>query len=154
MAILIFLLSLSGCAGPFVKTDLQTFQQYPEQFKGKRVILTASLEQVMAHPDAYVGKKVELTGPVISKGFWGPPDWDFLLTDGKDRTIRCYEHTYRVDAWILPVMAIKRAARQNEMVTVVGKLQRNLEVELDWIEYEGQHFDTDYLPSAIPYPFM
>ncbi|HNR12942.1 MAG TPA: hypothetical protein PLG17_10190 [Thermodesulfobacteriota bacterium] len=145
---------LLGCAGPLVRTDLQTFQQHPEQFKGKQVVITASLEEIYTHRDAYSAKKVEITGTVTRKGFWGPPDWDFFLTDNQGRTLRCYERTYRVDAWIIPVMAIKRAERENSTVTVVGKLEQDLDIELDWFEYQGQHYDTDHLPASVPLPFM
>jgi hypothetical protein len=49
----------------------------------------------------------------------------------------------------VPVMAVRRAERNNEQITVVGKLQMGLEIELDWIEYEGQIIDTDFKPPEF-----
>jgi hypothetical protein len=46
-------------------------------------------------------------------------------------------------------MAIRRAARNNEQLTVVGKLQKGLKIELDWIEYEGLTIDTDFKPAMV-----
>lgn len=146
-------LTLSSCAGPLVRTDLQTLQEKPEQFEGKQVIVTAGIDDVVAHPEAYKGKKVELTGPVEQKGFWRTPYWSFTI-QGEKGSLKCYERIYRVDAWILPVMAIKRAARENSPVTVVGKVEQDLEIELDWIEYQGQHYDTDRPPANMHVPFI
>jgi len=154
ITVLVLFQALFGCAKELVRTDLQTLQQYPDQFRGKQVIVTATLQQVTADPDAYAGKKVEITGLVTHDRFWGPPDWNFLLTDEENRTIRCYERTYRYDAWIVPVMAIKRAALQGDEVTLVGKLENNLEIELDWFEYQGQQYDTNYLPATALPTFM
>ena len=32
--------------------------------------------------------------------------------------------------------------------------EKNLEIELDWIEYEGQHYDTDFKPPQFWVPFF
>jgi len=68
--------------------------------------------------------------------------------------LRCYEWEYRVDGWIAPEMALRRAEKENEQVTVVGKLEGGLRIELDWIEYKGQHYNTDYKPPGFRSPFF
>jgi len=142
-------LSLAVCAcAPFVKTDLKSFNANPEEYKGKRVVLTTDLRSLAEKPEDYLGKDIEVTGYVRLNGLRRLGDWAFVLEDEKGRSVRCYEREYRVDSWIMPSMAIRRAAREHEQVTVVGRVERDREIELDWIEYQGQHYDTDYKPPA------
>ena len=148
---LIFSLGLFGCA-PLVKTDLKGFTENPEKYKGKFVIITADIKSVLEKPGAYVGKRIELKGYVSYKGFWGFSHWNFMLKDEEGNSIRCYENEYRVDVWLWPDMIVKRADKNHEQLTVVGKLERGLELELRSIEYNGQTISTDYLPPAIAFP--
>jgi len=152
MGILLFL-TLSSCA-PIVKTDLKSFQENPEKYKGKEVIITADIKSVVEAPEAYQGKRIEISGYVKIDGFRKTKDWGFLLEDKEGRSILCNEREYRVTSWIMPVMALRRAEKENKQVTVEGKLLRNLEIELDWIEYEGQHYDTDFKPPQFLVPFF
>ena len=151
----LLLLTLSSCA-PIVKTDLKSLNENPEKYKGKWVIVTTDLKSVVDDPKAYRGKNIELTGYVKldSFGFRGINDWSFILKDVEGKSVRCYEREYRVDGWIMPEMALRRAEKENEQVTVVGKLEGGLKIELDWIEYKGQHYNTDYKPPAILLPFF
>ena len=41
ITVLVLFQALFGCAKELVRTDLQTLQQYPDQFRGKQVIVTA-----------------------------------------------------------------------------------------------------------------
>lgn len=122
--------------------------------KDKQVIFTADIAAVAESQEEYAGKRVELSGYVDYVGFWASPYWNFVLKDENGVTIECYERNYHVDAWILPVKAVQRADRKDEKVTVVGRLEGKRRLELDWIEYEGQHYNTDYKPSFIGFPFM
>jgi hypothetical protein len=151
---LVLCLLVAACAGPLVKTDLQTLQENPEQFEGKQVIVTADIESVVENQEAYAGKKVELTGYVEYVGFWASSYWNFILKDKNGLSVKCYERNYRVEAWIMPVTAMRRAARENGLVTVVGKLGKSLRVELDWVEFRGQRYITDYKPPSIRYPLF
>jgi hypothetical protein len=136
---------LYACS-PLVKTDLKSLNENPGQYKGKRVVVTTDLRNILETPEDYFGKKVEVTGYVTTNRLRRSGDWSFILEDEEGRSVTCYEWKYRIDSWLMPSMAIKRAARENGQVTVVGKLEKDLEIELDWIEYEDQHYDTDYLP--------
>jgi hypothetical protein len=131
---------------PLVKTDLKSLNEDPGRYKGKRVVVTADLRSIVEAPEDYIGKHVEVTGYVANNRLRRSGDWAFILEDGEGSSLKCYEWRYRIDSWILPSMAIRRAAREKGQVTVVGKLEKDLEIELDWIEYEDQHYDTDYLP--------
>ena len=144
-ACLVLSLSLFACA-PLVKTDLKSLNANPDEYKGKRVVVTTDLRSLTEKPEDYLGKDIEVTGYVRPNRLRRYGDWAFVLEDEKGRSVRCYEREYRVDSWIMPSMAVKRAARENEQVTVVGRVEKDLEIELDWIEYEDQHYDTDYLP--------
>jgi len=141
-------LSLIGCT-PLVTIDLKSFNANPEAYKGKRVVVATDLRSLVEEPEDYLGKDIEVTGYVRLKGLRGSY-WGFVLEDEDGRSVTCYEWNYRVDSWISPSMAIRRAAREKEHVTVVGKVGRDLEIELDWIEYQGQHYDTDYKPYWLP----
>ncbi|RLA93934.1 MAG: hypothetical protein DRG25_03570 [Deltaproteobacteria bacterium] len=146
--VLVLSLILNSCA-PLVKTDLQSLKDNPEKYQGKIVIITTDIKSVFEAPEAYLGKKIELKGYVEYKGFRELRNWNFILKDKEGRSIRCYEREYRVEAWIIPVMAIRKAARNNQQLTVVGKLQKGLKIELDWIEYEGLTIDTDFKPFRV-----
>ncbi len=147
------LLWVAGCAGPVVKTDLETYLENPGDFEGKQVIFITEISSVVDDLDAYRGKRVELSGNVEYVGFWASSYWNFLLKDGDDVSIKCYERNYHHYAWIMPVNAMKRAERDNGIVTVVGRVESGPKLELDWIEYEGQEYNTDYRPANIPIPF-
>jgi len=136
---------LFACA-PLVKTDLKSLNENPLQYKGKMVVVTTDVRSLVEKPEDYCGKKVELNGYVRLNGFRRTGDWGFILEDEEGRSIRCYEWKYRVESWIMPSMTLRRAARENGQVTIVGRVEKDREIELDWIEYENEHYDTDYLP--------
>ena len=49
-----------------------------------------------------------------------------------------------------PVIAVRRAEREKQVLTVVGKVEMGPKIELDWIEHEGLHIDTDFKPQTMP----
>jgi len=152
MGVALFL-NLISCA-PIVKTDLKSLQENPEAYKGKKVIVITDIKSVVEAPEAFLDKKIELMGYVTLDGFRKTNDWSFILKDEKDRQVRCYEREYRITSWIMPEMALRQANQGKEKVTVVGKFEKNGKIELDWIEYKGQHFNTDYKPSEVRLPFF
>ena len=68
--------------------------------------------------------------------------------DEESSFLYCYEKRYRADVWIWPLNAVRQAAYHEKELTVVGKFQKGMTLELDWIEYDGQRFDTDFLPQG------
>jgi len=150
---LVLILLLADCA-PLIKIDSQSFIDHPQEYEGKQVIITAELRQIIEAPLLFKGKKVELKGYVEYKGFWGHQRWHFILKDGEGRTLLCYEKGYRTTAWIVPAAVVEKAARTHQQITVVGKLEEDLEIELDWIEYKGLQIDTDYLPHRMPHNIL
>ena len=145
---IILLFSISGCT-PVVKTDLKSLNENPEQYQDKEVIVVTDLASVVETPHAYRGRKVELKGYVEYKGFWASNYWNFILKDETGTSIKCFERNYRVDAWLRPVVTVKRAEREKQLLTVVGNVEMGPKIELDWIEYEGEHIDTDLKPRTM-----
>lgn len=150
MAAAIFWMGVPGCFPPVVRTDLETLIANPEEFYGKEVIVTADFKSVLESPEEYKGRKIEVTGYVDYRGWRGFRAWHFFLSDEEGRKLRCYEGVYRVEGWIIPVVTAKRAARDQNPLTVVGRLEKSMNIELDYIEYEGQYIDTDAKPARFP----
>jgi len=146
-------LNLISCA-PIVKTDLKSLQENPEAYKGKKVIVIADIKSVVEAPGAYMDKKIEIMGYVTLDSFRKTNDWSFVLKDEEGRQVRCYEREYRITSWIMPEMAIRQATQRKEKVTAAGKFEKNGRIELDWIEYKNQHFNTDYKPPEIRAPLF
>jgi len=143
-----FSLSMLGCA-PVVKTDLESLNQNPEKFEGKEVIVATDLASLVESPSRYLGKRVEVQGYVEYKGFWAASYWNFILKDEAGNFTKCFERHYRVDAWMRPVAAVRRAEREKQLLTVVGQVETGPKIELDWIEYEGETIDTDLKPAIM-----
>ena len=96
----------------------------------------------------YKGKRVETSGKVVTyptrQHF---RTWHFWIEKDGER-LRCFERTYRTEyAPCAPV--IRRAKREGEEVTVMGKLCHD-GIELRWIEYKSRRFNTDLLPPHAP----
>jgi len=132
---------------PVAKTDLKSLSEDPEKYQGKEVIIRTDIKSLVENPTPYRGRKIELMG-YVERPFRGF-DWDFILKDEQGRAITCYEREYRISAWIMPTMAVRRAHENNDQITVVGKLEGGQRIELDWIEYNAQIMDTDYKPPEI-----
>ena len=141
-------------AACFTVTRNCKLNENPEAYKGKKLIVIADIKSVVEAPEAFLNKKIELMGYVMLDGFRKTNDWSFILKDEKDRQVRCYEREYRITSWIMPEMALRQANQGKEKVTVVGKFEKNGKFELDWIEYKGQHFNTDYKPPEVRVPFF
>jgi len=153
-AVTALLFLLAGCsAPPLVKTDLKTFLENPDDFAGKHVIITTTIKDLSENPDTYLDRKIEVSGFVEYRESRVGAYWNFTLKEEESKEehqLYCYEDTYRVDVWIQPLNAVRQAVYRNKQLTVVGNFQKGMTLELDWIEYEGQHIDTDFLPPAYP----
>ncbi len=132
-----------------VETSLNNYLQNPEAYKEKKVIIVASIKDVCKNSDPLIGKEIKLEGFVKYIGFRCYPYWNFILMDKEGNSIKCYEREYRVEAWIIPIMALKEAEKRKEMIIAVGKLEKKGLLELDWIEYRGEIIDTDYKPPSV-----
>jgi len=58
--------------------------------------------------------------------------------------------TISCDVWIWPLTVVRETARRNKELTVTGNFKKGRTIELDWLEYEGRNFDTDFLPPGPP----
>jgi hypothetical protein len=132
--------SLSAC-GPMIKTDLKSLNENPEKYKGKRVIVTTNLKSVVDSPEAYLGKRIELAGYVRATRFEEPNEWSFILEDKSERSIKSYVEGYEDANLIMHELALGKAVKENELVTVVGEFQKGPRLELEWIEAEGLEYN-------------
>jgi hypothetical protein len=139
-----------GPAREIVKLDLTSFNENPEAYAGKRVIITTDIASLLNNPTPYYHKDIEISG-FINKTLFGL-DWGFYLEDETGLSIKCYERNYRHYPWRRADMAVKRARRNKENITIVGVFGKLHDIELDWIEVGGETIDTDYKPYSPAYP--
>jgi hypothetical protein len=145
--------TLNSCAtSEIVRVDLTHFNENPEEFEDKRVIIKTDIEAITKNPEPYLSKDIELSG-FVKKGSFGF-DWGFLLEDEEGLSVKCYERKYRLSPWVRADMAVRKARIKNEKITIVGEIRKNFGIELDWIEYEGEVIDTDYKPYRGHYRFL
>ena len=146
------LINLNCCATTeIVKLDLTSFNENPEAYADKRVIITTDISTLINDPTPYYYKDIEISG-LINKTLIGL-DWGFYLEDEAGLSVRCYERTYRHSPWLRANMAVKRARMNKENITIVGVFGKRKDIELDWIEVGGEIIDTDYKPNLPDYPF-
>ena len=148
---LVFLMNLFSCAGQeIVKVDLTSFNENPQLYEDKRVILKTDITTLVNDPTPYISKDIEISG-FVKKGTIGL-DWGFYLEDEAGESVKCYESKYRHYPWIRADMAVRKARAVNERMTIVGIFRKNFGIELDWIEYGGEVIDTDYKPYIPTFP--
>jgi hypothetical protein len=141
-----------GCS-PHVRIDPKEMSKDSEKLKGKNIILVTDIADLHENPISFVDKKIELKGYVEYRRTKKIYYWNFLLKDDNGRCIICYERHYRPRPWLRPVYAIMKAERVNDIITIVGRLKEDLKIELDWIEYDNETIDTDYVPPFIKIPW-
>ena len=144
VAALFLSVSLSAC-GTRVRTDLKSLNENPEKYSGKKVIVTTDLKSVVDSPEAYVGKGVELTGYVSSTHFEGSNEWSVILIDKKEKSVRCYIEGYKEIDLTYHEIALRKEVGKNRPVTVVGKFQKGLSIELEWFKTEGVVYTRDII---------
>lgn len=146
---------LAGCANtPLPEVDWADYRADPQAHAGQRTLIRVDLATVNADPRAFSDKELILRG-TVSKVSWtktqpsGSGDWFrwyLNLTDATGQTVRCYEHTYRTEAWDQVTWLTHRAFEQGGPFTAVGRYRPGYGLELDWITYADTTLDTDYLP--------
>ena len=130
-----------GCRH-MVKTDMDTYLHNQEAFKGKQVVFTTNLEDLMERYDIYRGKEVELTVPFTYFGHWNFWTWHLILESGGN-TIRAYESEYRNYPDRYALFLLRVARNEKGSVTVRGKLERN-GIELNRLFYKDFAVNTNF----------
>ena len=138
----ILLLAVTGCMQKeLVRVDLDTYLKNQQQYKDKRVVITASLQDIAEHYDRYKNREIEVSAPLTyygSSGFW---TWYVLLEkDGKK--LRCYEYRYRIYPDPSAVDLALSARSQGGNVTAQGELMSD-GLELNRLKYSGYDIDTN-----------
>jgi hypothetical protein len=118
-----------GCMRNTVRLDLDTYLQTQESYEGQDIVITASLDDVLARYSLYKGKRIEVTAPVAwyrSHGFW---TWHLLLAENNS-SLRGYTHYYRIEPGWDAVNLLERAIHGKRAVTVLGILKKDgLDIE-------------------------
>ena len=139
------LLALVLTTGPacrhMVKTDMDTYLNNREAFKGKEIVFTTDLEDLKERYDIYLGKEVELTAPFSYSGRWNFWTWHLILESG-GRSIRAYESEYRNYADRYALFLLRVARNEKGSVTVRGKLERT-GIELSRLSYKNCTVNTN-----------
>jgi len=136
-----FLFSL-GCAHTIEKIDLDRFLENQEAYRGKEVVFTAGLSDVLARYRLYLDKRVEITAPCSmysSLGFW---TWYFMLETGEQK-LRCYTHHYRLRADIRAENMLLEARHESAAITVEGVVRHD-GLDLEKIMYDGRLVLTNF----------
>ena len=128
-------------AEELVRVDLDTYLKNQQQHKDKRVVITASLQDIAEHYDRYKNREIQVSAPLTyygSSGFW---TWYVLLEkDGKK--LRCYEYRYRIYPDPSAVDLALSARSQGGNVTAQGELMSD-GLELNRLKYSGYDIDTN-----------
>ena len=134
-----------GCSH-MVKTDMATYLSNQEAFKGKQVVFTTDLKDLVERYEIYRGKEVELTAPFSYFGRWNFWTWYLFLESG-GKTIRAYESEYRnySDRYALLLMRVAR--NEKGSVTVRGKVERD-GIELTRLSYKNFTVNTNYKSNS------
>jgi hypothetical protein len=148
----LLLFAVTGCMQKeLVRVDLDTYLKNQQQYKDKRVVITATLQDIAEHYDRYKGREIEVSAPLTyygTSGFW---TWYVLLQkDGKK--LRCYEYKYRI--WPDPsaVDLALSARSQGGTVTAQGELLGD-GLDLNRLKYNGYDVDTNsdlYKSRVVP----
>jgi hypothetical protein len=138
----ILLFAATGCMQKeLVRVDLDTYMKNQQQYKDKRVVITATLQDIAEHYDRYRGREIELSAPLTYYGIGGFWTWYVLLEkDGKK--LRCYEDKYRIYPDPSAVDLALTARAKQGIVTTRGDLMKN-GLELNRLKYNGYDIDTN-----------
>lgn len=137
--------SLLAC-GTMVKTTLNDLNENPEKYRGKRVMVTTDLENIVNAPTPYVGKRIELSGYLKETNFGENNVWNFILKDKAGRSVRCYVKQYEEIDLTNHELALGLASMEDESVTVVGSLEKDQSINLEWVQVGSLVYST-YIPT-------
>jgi hypothetical protein len=144
---------IAGCASAPVTVDYAEYREEPERYREADAIVRTDLPTLLASGETLEGRQVELSGAVDYRGHTGFFYWHFYLAGPGGERVRCYEREYRVDSWVYARNLARRADSDGGTLKAVGRYEPPLGIELDWIEYDDQHVDTDYMPPRFVLPW-
>jgi hypothetical protein len=133
-----------GCLRNAVRLDLDTYLQTQASHEGQDIIITASLEDVLARYSLYKGKKIEVTAPVAwykSYGFW---TWHLLLVENRS-SLRGYTHYYRIEPGWDAINLLARAIHGKRPVTVLGILTKD-GIDIQRLTCDNESATTSFKP--------
>lgn len=132
-----------GCRH-MVKTDMENYLQNKDAFKGKSVVFTTELEDILQRYETFQDRVVELSAPVA---YFGKEGFDtfYLTLEKNGKQIRAYEENYyryvNRDALQLLIWAKSEGGE----VTVRGKLKDD-GIELNQLVYNDYLINTNRRP--------
>lgn len=135
------MLSVGGCA--HMATD------HPYASSGPDAPVEVSAAEIQADPVGYTHAYVVLEGHIDRHAYDPPGRWGFLLTDEQGTGLRCYERNYRREGPFGVRILLRKVVAQAGTLRVAGRVTRDGELELDWVEYGGSRFDTDFAPEPF-----
>jgi hypothetical protein len=114
------------------------------------------LDDALSNPEAYKGKRLELTGFVIE---YEPARGDvyrtlqFTLGYGPEEKLRVYAAGYTADAITKASILVRNAYESGKPLTVTGKLELGApdshpELKLETIEYLGEKINVSRGPRT------
>ncbi len=134
----------AGCMRTAVRLDLDTYLQKQASYAGQDIVITASLDDVLARYSLYEGKKIEVTAPVAwhkSYGFW---TWHLLLVENSS-SLRGYTHYYRIEPGWDAVNLLDRAIHGKRPVTVLGILRKD-GLDIQRLTCDNESATTSFKP--------
>jgi hypothetical protein len=119
----------AGCIHEPLRLDLDTYIKNKPSYAGQDIVITASLDDVLARYSLYENKTIEVAAQVLyyrSYGFW---TW-YLILEENGKKLRCYTHYYRIEPGWDAVNLLERAIHGKRAVTVLGILKKDgLDIE-------------------------
>ena len=144
-----FLLALVGCS-QLIRVEIDDYIKHKTYYKGKRVIITADLENIVERYNLYQGSEVEVTAAI---GYFGNRNYRtwYLILERGGKKLRCYEDGCRLYPGRDALFLVKQAKRERGEVTVRGKLMRD-GIELNRLSYKKHTINTNTKPPEIRVP--
>jgi hypothetical protein len=151
MMVFIGIMAVLGlnCCGPkeIIKLDLASYEEDPEAYKDKRVIIATDIASLINDPTLFYYKDIQISGIINNRPIG--LDWGFYLENEDGLSVKCYEKTYRHSPWSRADNAVKRARRNSAKITIVGVFSELHDIELDWIDIGGEIINTNYKPDYL-----
>ena len=134
-----------GCRH-MVKTDMDNYLQNKDAFKGKRVVFTTELDDMLDRDETFQDRDVELSAPVA---YFGKEGFDtfYLTLEKNGRQIRAYEEHYYRYVNVEALQLVMWAKSEGGELTVRGKLKDD-GIELNQLAYKEYLVNTNRRPRS------
>jgi hypothetical protein len=139
------LTTLFGCT-ELIRVDAETYMLNQGMYKGKYILISADLEEVLEHYQLLQGLDIEITAPITHFEERNAPSW-FVTLEKDGNMIRAYEDNY---LRLVPSDAdylARWAKKEGGKVTARGKLMAR-GMELDQLTYRDLIVNTNASSSA------